>query len=218
MAVLNQADILKEITMSIRNADIFTTTQRGVVTATGTGTLASSTIINIPVANVKNIRSLIVGSTALAFGSDYTVNLNNSGVCTITLANTATANYSTTYDAGTDKIWPEYPREDLTITSFPRIAVEYIDINSEIGGFGNVNRNIHDLTISVYDTNKDNVRNYIHTIREWIILNQNRLYYLKLIKPSAIGPLVIAGEFEKFKDKIMKQNIDFKGSLQYEIN
>lgn len=216
MTTLNQFDILQEIVVGLRNADIFTTTQRNVVTTTTTGTVAG-TSVTINKADVKNIRSITIGSTALAFGTEYTADYDYSGTCVLTFAGTQTGTYSAVYDYGTDKIFSGYPRNDISINSFPRIAVDFIDISSEAGGFGNVNLNRWDVTVVAYDTKKEEVRGYVQAIRNWIVLNQNRLYYSKLIKPTLIGPIGI-GEFEKFKDRIFQQNVDFRSILQYEIN
>ena len=218
MAVLNPKNILNEIVMSLRNSDILTTTQRNVTTSASTGTLSGSTIITVSNSSVKNIRSVTVGGTAMLYGSQYTVDTNYSGACRITLATTATAAYTVSLDSGTDKIFLDYPRNDLTINSFPRISVEQIDITSDAGGFGNVNVNVMDFSVVVYDFKKDDVRNTVQLIRNWLVTNQNNLYYAKLIKPSMTGPVVLAGEFDKFKDKIMKQNQDFKALLLFEIN
>jgi hypothetical protein len=215
MTALNQEDILSEVVVGLRNADIFTTTQRNVTTAAQTGSIAGTTI-TINRSNVKNVRSITIGSTSLSFGSEYTVNYDSSNTCVVTFAGTQTGSYSVSHDYGSDKIFSGYPRNDISIDSFPRIAVEFIDISSEIGGVGNVNQNRYDISIVCYDPKKEEVRRYITAIRQWIIDNQNSLYYSKVIKPTLIGPIVI-GDFEKFKDRIFQQNIDYRSIMNLEI-
>ena len=215
MAITNQQDNLDEVVIELRNANIISTTIRGVTTATATGNLIAKDEIEINVSNVKNVRSVTIGSTLLNKNL-YSVVYGDK--CIITLNEDKTDTYSVSYDYGTDKIFSGYPRDDISINSFPRIAVEYIDIVSDAGGFGNVNRNKHDISIIVYAPTKQQVRDIIHNIRSWCITNQNNLINLKLIKPVMIGPLVPASEFVKFKDKIFKQNFDFAGLLQYEVN
>jgi hypothetical protein len=116
-----------------------------------------------------------------------------------------------------DKIFPSYPRSDLTINSFPRIAVEFLSVSSEVGGMGNVNQNRYDLSITVYDFKKEDIRTYIKNIRSWLITNQNAFYYLKVVKPTMQGPIVV-GRFDKVHDKIFQQNLDFSSKFNLEIN
>jgi hypothetical protein len=215
MSVLNQFDVLQEVVISLRNSDVISTTIRDVNRTTQTGTLISDSEIVIDKPNVKNVKSITVATVAV---TGFSVDYDSDDECTITLPTSMSGAYVVTYDYGTDKIFIGYPRSDLSINSFPRIAVEYIDVVSESGGFGNVNRNKHDISILVYSTNKKQVRDIITSIRTWCINNQNSLSTLRLIKPVMMGPLVLAGEFAKFKDKIMKQNFDFAGLLQYEVN
>lgn len=215
MSVINQFDVLNEVVVSLRNEDVLTTTQRDVNRVTQTGTLSSDVEIVIDRSNVKNVKSVVVDSNSI---TDYEVDYDSNDECVITLSSALSGDYTVIYDYGTDKVFVGYPRSDLTINSFPRVAVEYIDIQSEAGGFGNVNRNKHDLSIVVYSTNKAQIRNIINLVRVWCIENQNALKQLRLIKPVMTGPIVIAGEFTKYKDKIMKQNFDFAGLLSYEVN
>lgn len=211
MSVINTLSVIEEVVISLRNADVLTTAERGVTRTTKTGSLADNDEIDLEKLNVKNVKSVEVGGIDVDYSVDYDTGK-------ITLTQNYTDTYAVIYDHGPDAIFSGYPRNDLTINSFPRIAVEYISMNSNPGGFGNVNRNRHDISILVYDKTKKAVREKIFKVREWCINNQNSLSLLRLIKPASMGPLIIAGEFEKFKDKVMKQNFDFAGLLQYEVN
>lgn len=217
MTTLDQFEILEEVIVKLRNADVFTTTQRGVTTTTGTATVAGSSTMTIAVPNVKNVRTLSLDAASLTLGTDYTVNYNSGTNCVITLTTTSTGTLTASYDYGTDKIHPSYPRNDISISSIPQIGVEFIDITSDDGGFGNVNMNQYDISIVVYDFKKEDVRNYIKAIRTFLITNMSSFYNLKLVKPRLIGPMVPA-EFEKFKDRVFKQNIDFNSRLNLEVN
>ncbi len=214
--VLDQAEILEEVVVALRNADILSTSERGVTTTTQT-TSISGTSFTIAVPNVKNIRSVTVASVSKTYGVDYTVNYNSGTNCEITFTSVQSGTGEVVYDYGTDKIWSGYPRNDLSISNFPQVSVEFIDMTSENGGFVNVNMNSYDISITVYDFKKEDVREAIKDIRSMLITNMSNFYLLKLVKPRMIGPLVIA-EFEKFKDKIFKQNIDFNSSLNLEVN
>lgn len=215
--MLDQFDILEEVVVKIRNSDVLTTSQRGVVTTASTGTISGGTSITLAVPNVKNVRSVLINSSTLSYGSEYVVDYNSGSNCVITLTSAQTGNTTVNYDYGSDKIYPGYPRQDISIAAIPQIAVEFIDITSENGGFGNVNQNSYDLSIVVYDFKKEDVRATIKKLRKFLIDNMSTFYYLKVVKPRMIGPMVPA-EFEKFKDRVFKQNIDFNSSFNLEVN
>lgn len=221
MTIFDQATVLEEVTVALRNADILTTTQRSVTTTSATGTLSSATSLLINSSSVKNVRSVTVATVVLSFGSDYTVDYdyNDAGTykCKITFSTAQSGAYSVSYDYGTDKIFYDYPRSDLKLSSFPRIAVGFIDVSSEVGGMGNVNLNRYDLSVVVYDSDPDAIRAYIKSIRTWVVNNQNSLYYLKVIKPVLVGPLV-PSNFEKLYDKVFQQNLDFTSRFNLEKN
>jgi hypothetical protein len=214
--VLDAKKILAEITVKLRNADIIPVATRGVTTTTISDTI-NSNVYTLSVPNVKNIRSILINSTALRFGSDYAVDYNSGNNCVITFNATQTGTIELMYDSGSDKIWPGYPRQDISINNFPQIGIEFINIGSEAGGWGNVNLNTYDLTITIYDFDKEQVRDYVTAIRTFLIENQNSFYYLRIVKPTLIGPIVPA-EFEKFKNRVFKQNIDFNSRLNLEVN
>lgn len=215
MVIIKQYEVLNEVIFSLRNADVISTTKRDVNRVTQEGSLDDVDEIVIPKSNVKNVVSVTIAGDLI---SNYSVDTDIDGECVITLPIAYSGEYEVVYDYGNDCIFIGYPRTDLSLKSFPRIAVEYIDIQSESGGFGNVNRNKHDLSVTVYASSKKEIREIIDNLREWCVTNQNNLKYLRLIKPVMIGPIVEAGEFIKFKDKIVKQNFDFAGLLQYDIN
>mgnify|MGYP007100044471 CR=1 FL=1 len=212
---LDEHAIIQELVVSIRNGDVFTTTQRDVTTTAQTGTLTGTTI-SINRSNVKNIRSITIGAVTKTFGDDYLVEYDNSGTCLVTFNTSQNDTYSISYDYGTDKIFADFPRSDLTISSFPRIGVDFVDIISDNGGMGNVNLNTYDISIAVYGSNKDDIHSYTKKIRQLIIDNQNNFYYMKVVKPRLMSP-IIPGQFEKVKDKIFQRNIDIRALLNLEI-
>jgi hypothetical protein len=215
-SVLDTKIIIQELIIKLRNSDIFTTTIRGVSTITDTGSIDGLTYtINLP--DIKNIRSIHLNGNAITYLKDYTVDYNSGSNCIITFPTIVTGTIVVVYDHGSDKIWPGYPRQDLSINSFPQIAVEFININTEDAGFGNSNINTYDISIVVYAFNKEDVRDYIKAIRSFIINNMVGFQMMRLVKPTLIGPLVVQ-DFEKFKNRVFKQNIDFNSRLNLEVN
>jgi len=204
--------IKQEQVVFLRNQDIFTTTQRGVTTANATGTLSGTKIITISKTNVKNIRSITVDAVTKTFGTDYTVDYKHANGCVITFGENQTGDYIVSHDYGTDKIFPDFPRDDLTIDSYPRMAVDILNVSMDAFGVGGAIfiSNVA-FTVVVYDDNSDDLDGYIQAIKSAYITNAKNFYYLKFIKPTLIGPTINSPDK---KDEIMQKNIDLLGMFE----
>jgi len=217
MTDINEQEILFEQERFLRNSDIMTITERNVTTDTDEGTFAADETHLIAVTNIKNIRSITVGGSPLSFGKDYTYDMDfpDTTIKTkITFTTAQTGVYVITYDYGTDKIGMEWDKTDLKISSFPRISILMIDLPSEPGGYGNVILNTINFSCIVYGPNKKDIRNYIASIRKaykdaWI----DFYYTAPVIRPVANGPILPSPDTN---DKIFQQNVDFRGSFNYE--
>jgi len=206
---VNIQKIKQEQVVFLRNQNVFTITQRGVTTANATGTLSGTKVITIDKINVKNIRSIIVDSVSKSIGTDYTVNYKHSTGCVITFGSNQTGDYVVSYDYGHDKIYPDFPRDDLTISSYPRIAVDILNVGIDAFGIGGSQfiSNVS-FTIVIYSNNTDDLDSYIQTIKDLYISNSKEFYYLKFIKPTLIGPTINSLERS---NEIMSKNIDLLG-------
>ncbi len=215
---LNLQNIKQEQIVFLRNQDILTITQRGVTTATVTGTFDADSSYLINVSNGKNIRSITVGGSPLAFGTDYTVNYNydDSGTTKIkiTFTSAQTGGYSIPYDYGTDKIYPDFPRDDLTIDSYPRIAMDIMTVSTDAFGIGGSQfiSNIT-FTVVVYADDTDDIDGYIQAIKDAIRGNAKLFYYVNFVKPTITGPLINSPDRS---DEIMQRNTDFQALFQEE--
>lgn len=203
--------IKQEQAVFLRNQDIFTISQRGVTTSQDTGTFSADsthTLATNPTI-VKNVRDVTVASVLLAVGTDYTVNYIT-GVISFVAAQTGA--YTINYDQGTDKIYPDFPRDDLTINSYPRIAVDLLNVSTDAFGIG-ASHFISDIafTVVVYDDDSDDLDGYVQTIRAAYLSNAKNFYYLKFIKPTLIGPTINSPDK---KDEIMQKNIDLLGMFE----
>ena len=205
---MNIQQIKQEQLVFLRNQDIFTTTIRGVITGTQEDTI-SGTTITIAKSNVKNIRSITIDAVSKSVGTDYTVNYEHATGCVITFGSSQSGDYSISYDYGTDKIYPDFPRDDLKIGSYPRIAVDLLNVSTDAFGIGG-EQFIHDvaLTIVVYSNNSDEIDGYIDSIKSAYVSNAKNFYYLKFIKPTLIGPTINSPEKN---NEIMQKNIDLLG-------
>lgn len=219
MAYINVTRIREELVVFLRNQNIFSISQRGVTTATETfdGDNSEVDFVVANASNIKNVRSVEVGGTPLVFGTDYTVNYTTGTVTCSVAPASGTDNVEIVYDYGTDKIYPDFPRNDLSISSFPRIGVDLIGVDSEPGGFGNVNVSNIDFTVVVYEPKTEQLTGYIDSIREAFISERDNFYYIRQPFPLRHGP-IIKNPTDKTKDKIFQQNIDFRSFHNYEIN
>ncbi len=210
---MNIQNIKKEMVNFLRNQDIISTTIRGVTTQTDTGTFAGDSTYTLDTnpTITKNVRSVTRG-TLLAYGEDYTVNFLT-GVITFTVAQTGA--YTIIYDTGnSDRLYPDFPRDDLTINSYPRIAVDILSAPIDAFGIGG-DSFISDVafTIVVYDDNSDDLDSYIQTIKDLYVANAKNFYYLSFVKPTLIGPTINSPDK---RDEIMQKNLDILGMFNVE--
>lgn len=144
-------EIMQEWLQFWRNSDIFSISTRGVTTDTETGTFASDSSQLINRTNIKNIRSVVVASVTLTYGEEYTVDFtfDDSGTIKtkISFVSAQTGDFTITYDYGTDKIFPDWPRNDLSISAFPRITCGVGEESNEPLGFGGTNLTAETATI-----------------------------------------------------------------------
>jgi hypothetical protein len=219
MTTISIMDIRNELTHFLRNSDVFSIAVRGVTTAsnetfTATNLQTVFTLAHIP---VRNIRSLTVNSVAKYYLRDYNVNFNT-GVVTLSSPCTTGWQVIFTYDYGSgDKIFPDFPREDLQLTSFPRIGIEMTSLSTEPLGLGG-NNHISDMLFTVILAVPVNVDTAVsagyggltamegtwNLIRNAIRTNAKSFYTFSWIYPKGTGPL-----FRGQNDKILQQTADF---------
>lgn len=209
---MNIQNIKQEQIVFLRNQNIFTTTVRGVTTANATGTLDTENTITIERTNVKNIRTITVAAVSKTMGTDWTADYNDATGCVITFGSNQTGDYVVSHDYGTDKIYPDFPRDDLTINSYPRIAMDILNVSMDAFGVGGSQfiSNIA-FTVVVYDDNSDDLDGYIQAIKAAYQTNANLFYYLNFVKPTLMGPTI--NSLNK-QDEIMQKNIDFLGMFE----
>jgi len=211
---VNITNIKDEILVFLRNQDILTTTQRGVTTANATGTLSGTKVITISRTNVKNIRTITVAAVSKSLGTDYTVNYNHANGCVITFESNQTGDYVVSYDYGTGSIFPDFPRNDLNINSYPRIAVDIQNVDTDANGIGGESfiSNIG-FTIVVYADSTSEIDGYIQAIKDAMRTNAKLFYYINFIKPTITSPLITSPDR---RDEIMQRSTDFLAMFQQE--
>lgn len=206
---MNIPNIKQEQIDFLRNNNVFSIAQRGVTTTTATGTLSGTATITIALSTVKNIRSITVATVSKYLGEDYTINYKHATGCIITFGSNQTGAYVVTYDYGTDKIFPDFPRNDLTISSYPRIALDVINAPTEAFGIGGTDFiSSVAITIVVFDDNSDDLDSYVQAIWDLYKANAKNFYYMSFVKPTMIGPTLNS---QDKMDEIMQKNIDILG-------
>ena len=209
---LNIPEIKEEQLVFLRNQDILTISQRGVATASATGTFAGENSLTISVINIKNIRSITVAAVLKSLGTDYTVAYGEaSAIISFTAAQTG--DYTIPYDHGVgDSIYPDFPRDDLTINSYPRIAVDILNAPIDAFGIGGTQfiSNVA-FTVVIYANKSADLDTYVQAIKAAYVANPKSFYYLKFIKPTLIGPTINSPDKQ---DEIMQKNIDLLGMFE----
>ncbi len=218
MSVTNLIDeklIKQELVVFLRNQDVFSTTVRGVTTSQDTGTFSSNsthTLTTNPT-KTKNVRNVKVGGSDLVFGTDYTVDYST-GVISFTSAQTGA--FIIDYDQGsTDKIFSDFPKVELKISNYPRLAVgitSSVTEENELGAGSNITNFL--ISIYVYGIGTENTNNYIKSVREAILNNKNDFYYLRFVTPKNISPMI---NEPARAYKIFTQVLDLEAPLNIEI-
>lgn len=212
---ITQTELREELVVFLRNQDILSISERGVTTTTAEGTLSGTATITIARSNVKNIRSITIDAVSKAFGTDYSVNYDSSGNCVITFTSNQTGDYVVSYDYGSDKIYPDYPRTDLKLASYPRIALHDIQLNTTPGGFGDVFESnvLFSVTIFTHDDGDYDLITLIQNTRNAFLNNRSSFYNLKLITTVNQGPEIKSGD----RNQVISQiTLDITSQFQYE--
>ena len=214
MSYIGIYEIKKELIYFLRNADILSTSERGVTTSQDTGTFASDSTHTLSTnpTTLKNIRSVVIGGTTLKYGRDYTID-ESTGVVTFTSPQTGA--YTIDYDTGTrDRIFPDFPQDSLKSTDFPRIGCDIISgLSSEIE-LG-VASTFTDYVVSVnaYDKDQKDVEQMVASIRASLMANKKSFYYFPFIKPTGMSPLI---QSPFGNTKIFQRGQDFSIRFVYE--
>lgn len=218
---IDMMELRREALHLVRNSGVLSDSQRGVTSTTDTGTFSSDTSHLISVTNGKAISSIVVDGSPLVYGKDYTylLDYDDSGTIKIQVNFTSaqTGAYTITYDFGTDKIFPDYPRTELSISSFPRVAVDVSDITTGAGGFGSVDESEVNVTVTLYSPTTLELSNLVSTLRAYIRSQKTGTWFLgNYIQIVSISPAIVA-ERAAGKDKIFQQTLDFRGRFRYEV-
>ena len=220
MTTINLQNLRDELSHFLRYSDILSISVRGVTRTSAEGYVvvvggeATHTFANVP---IRDFKVVTVNSVSKFFLRDYTVNF---------VTGTLTWNSSLfegdvvaiTYDYGSsDKIYPDMPRDDLSLTSFPRVGIELTSLSTEPFGLGGANH-ISDIVITIIvwaSVNKDSsiaggfggltdLENTMTSIRDVIRNAAKTFYTFPWIYPKGTNPIT-----RSTNNKVMQHSQDF---------
>lgn len=214
MAKTTLWNLKQELVVFLRNADIISISDRGVTTSQDFGTFAAAsthTLATNPTL-VKNVRNVNVATTDLTFGTDYIVNYST-GV--ITFISAQTGDYIIDYDQGSsDRIFPDFPQPYLTISNFPRIAIEIISgATSEFGIGAAVSQSEYIVSVVCYDKDQSDVEDMVGNVRSNFLDNKKNFFYSPFVSTTTMGPLLITPFGQ---NKILQRNQDLMVKFVFE--
>lgn len=201
----------KNLTDSSSRGSIKTNTQ------SGTG---SKVKFELPDDDVKFIDSIYVNGALQTNYTDYYVDYNDASQLSnpVVYFLTPPANGAIVeirYSYGQSWIYPDTPRTDLSINSYPRVNVNFISFRTMEDGLGSLG-NITDVlgTVAVWSIKEVELASIIREARTLIMQNKKDFHYFKLIIPQSTGPVLVPPNRE---DKVLQQNQDFEIKTILEI-
>lgn len=162
--------------------------------------------------DVKNITSLTVSGIAQTAYLDYTPDYKNNDPTLFPTATMASAPVSgvqviVNYKYGTGWIFPDYPRKDLTLSSYPRVGIDIISKRTEPLGIGGT-AILSDYLMSMvaYADKASVVDSILAEAGSVLFLNMKNFQNFKFIYPVSLTALMKDPNRE---EKIVQRTQDF---------
>lgn len=183
----------------------------------GTG---SKVKFELPDDDVKYVDHILVDGAIQANYTDYYVDYNdklqlsNPVVYFLTPPSNGSA-VEIKYNHGTSWIYPDIPRVDLGIDSYPRVNVRFVSLRTSEGGLGS-GSNITDIlgSIMIWSASESELMDMIKNTRTLIMQNKKDFHYFKLMVPQGTGPVLTSPGRE---EKIIEQTQDFLIQFRLEV-
>lgn len=202
MVNINYNEVKREILFFLRNSEILSNEVRGVETELIEEPVTNISTYTIPEI-VKNIREIRLNNDLLTYGKHYTYKVKN--YAQITFKTAITGDLKITYDVGQDKIWGDFPRDDLSISNYPRVAVDIISNPTNPYGIGGKD-DLSEILFSIvaYAEKQEDVEDILSKVRKAIMNNKKNFSFSPFVTISGSGRL-INSEYSQ----IVFKNIDF---------
>jgi hypothetical protein len=220
MSTINYNYILSEILNELRSADILTISERGMTTKTDTFSAAGgSETFTLTETSAKNIRTVKQNDVDLVFGTDYLFGYTNGNITTVVVSKVLIEDdeIKITYDYGLgDKIYSDFARPDISISSFPRIGFNFVTMDTEIIAIDAVQSFNPRIQFSIWDYSKEGLLDKMTALRAFIKDNEQGLYYSNILR--IVGGTSFDIVRDEGKSKIYKMDLDIINELNIERN
>lgn len=225
MARIDWDNIIEEILIFVRNNATDTQTRVTEETDDQDGT-GSKKVFTLTRDAIQNIKSILVGSngaSAQDFGTDYTVVYGaTSTVVTLTTAPGNGINVAFTYDYGSPTwIYPDWPESNLSLASYPRISVDYVNVVTTPDGL-NVEGDFNDVmfAVTIFAKDEQQLRSLVNELRDAFAGAKKSFYYISIagnsyVQPAGIGPIIKTTDR---KEQIVQCTLTFRVPSLYESN
>lgn len=220
MTTINLQDLRDELSQFLRYSDVLTTSVRGVTRTAGgyvVGLGGETTHTFTGFTPTRDFKFITVNAVNYYWLRNYTINWTT-GVLTWNVPLVSGDSVAFQIDWGTgDKIFPDLPRDDLSLTSFPRIGIELTGMSTEPLGLGGANH-ISDIVVTVIvwaSVNKDaaiaggfggltDLENTMTSIRSVIRAAAKTFFTFNWISPKGTNPVT-----RSTNNKVMQHSQDF---------
>lgn len=161
---------------------------------------------------ITAIRSVLINDALQTNYTDYYVDYNDKYSLTKPVvyfltppANNATVQFD--YQDSSYWIFPDVPRADLSLDSYPRVGIGRIIVRTKEDGL-HADGNLTDFfgSIVVRSAKENELNSLITDIRTLIRQNKKKFHYFKLIIPQGAGSMIPQPGRE---EKILQMNQDF---------
>jgi len=175
----------------------------------GNGSTKVFTLTKTP---VQNVTTVTVDGGSQTYGTHYSVSINlTTRVGTITFVTapgSGTNNVDVTYHYGQTWIFPDTPRADLRLSSFPRMALTVVTGTTDLIGL-NADGFMTSLLLGVtaYAADDDTVRDLLRQAKDNIMDDAKTFYYFNLVKPVGLSALI---PYTEGKTEIVQQTMDLE--------
>ncbi|MFQ5621284.1 MAG: hypothetical protein ACE5FT_05560 [Candidatus Nanoarchaeia archaeon] len=220
MSITDIRNVKEEIVVFLRNnlTDPATRGTTGSDVFTGDGTTTTFTLGHT---NVTNVISVTDSGVSQTFGTHYTVDYKNtdptaSPTVTFTTAPGSTNEIIVNNHWGNTWIYPDYPRLDLGLQSYPRVSIDITSIRTDnlgIGGTSVISEYL--LSMTAFADRTETVDGILNEARSGLITNMKNFYYLNFVKPTHIAAMG-KEPGRKYGDKIQIRNQDF--TVQFNVD
>ena len=207
----------------LRNADLISISVRGVTTTTEEFDGDNSTTDFVLTGTgsgdggIKNIRSVTVGGVSQTYGIDWDMSDDFQTVTFTSAPATGTDNVDIQYDysATSDRIYPDFPKDSISIDKYPRIGFDVISETTEQQSLQGASYKTNVvITFVAYGIGANTTEDLADSLRSFLLTNQLNWFYLNFLRPTGMGPLLGVPETN---NKIFQRSMDFRAPFEFEI-